>query len=51
MAYSGKMGAARLVEAWLPASSDADLLRLGLVDYQRRTREHLEKLDLTDCKI
>lgn len=28
----------------------ADLLRLGLVDYQRRTREHLEKLDLTDCK-
>lgn len=28
----------------------ADLLRLGLVDYQRRTREHLEGLDLTDCK-
>ena len=28
----------------------ADLLRLGLVDYQRRTREHLEALDLTDCK-
>ena len=28
----------------------ADLLRLGLVDYQRRTREHLEELDLTDCK-
>ena len=27
-----------------------DLLRLGLRDYERRARECLEKLDLTDCK-
>lgn len=28
----------------------ADLLRLGLVDYERRTKECLAALDLTDCK-